>query len=244
MTVDEAEIKQNKYTEKLDELRTYPAMGSKYIGLKESVSKNIKKFCEWWEKIVYGFKNGILLLPKKDDMKTDTGNQQLDILDTLEQRRFNDFLSQIKEEQKNVDLSLFEEVFGYKTPDKMLQTLHNLKRVDSHNQEAFPIENIIVTFENKVKKMPEGVNKNKRKEILKVVSKNLDFNLNEWNQRGVRLKILTPNQMLNILPNSLAQLKAGNNSEKLKNKIRQLLYSLYRSKKLTKNIYKSLIDII
>ena len=58
------------------------------------------------------------------------------------------------------------------------------------------------------------------------------------------LKILTPNQIFNRLPISLAQLKAGNNSEKLKNEIRQLLYSLYRSKKLTKQIYKSLIDII
>ena len=46
------------------------------------------------------------------------------------------------------------------------------------------------------------------------------------------------------LPITLAQLNAGNNSEKLKNEIRQLLYSLYRSKKLTKNVYKSLVDII
>ena len=43
-----------------------------------------------------------------------------------------------------------------------------------------------------------------------------------------RLKILTPSQMLNRLPISLAQLKTGNNSEKRKNKIRQLLHSLYR----------------
>ena len=49
--------------------------------------------------------------------------------------------------------------------------------------------------------------------------------------------------MLSSLPISLAQLKAGNNSEKLKNEIRQILYSLYRSKKLTKNVYKSLVDI-
>ena len=49
--------------------------------------------------------------------------------------------------------------------------------------------------------------------------------------------------MLSRLSISLAQLKAGNNSEKLKNKIRQLLYSLHRSEKLTKQIYKSLIDI-
>ena len=51
------------------------------------------------------------------------------------------------------------------------------------------------------------------------------------NQEGQGLKILTPDQMLSGLPITLAQLKAWNNSEKLKNKIRKLLYSLYRSKK-------------
>ena len=50
--------------------------------------------------------------------------------------------------------------------------------------------------------------------------------------------------MLSRLPITLAQLKAGNNSEKLKYEIRQLLSSLYRSKKLTKQLCKSLIDII
>ena len=58
----------------------------------------------------------------------------------------------------------------------------------------------------------------------------------EENQTGQGLKILTPDQMLSRLLISLAQLKAGNNSEKLKSEIRQLLYSLYRSKKLTKTI--------
>ena len=48
--------------------------------------------------------------------------------------------------------------------------------------------------------------------------------------------------MLSILPISLAQFKAGNNSEKLKNEIRQLLHSLYRSKKLSKIIYNNLIN--
>ena len=64
------------------------------------------------------------------------------------------------------------------------------------------------------------------------------------NQQGQGLKILTPDQMLGRLPIILAQLKAGNGSQKLKNGIRQLLYSLYRSKKLTKQLYKSLVDII
>ena len=78
-------------------------------------------------------------------------------------------------------------------------------------------------------------------EIVDIVENILEFNRQ---QQGKGLKILTPNQMLNRLPISLAQLKAGNNSKKLKNEIRQLLYYLYRSKKLIKQIYKSLIDII
>ena len=63
-------------------------------------------------------------------------------------------------------------------------------------------------------------------------------------QEGQGLKILTPQQMLSRLPISLAQLKAGNNSQKLKNEMRQLLYSLYRSKKLSKIIYKHLMNAI
>ena len=63
-------------------------------------------------------------------------------------------------------------------------------------------------------------------------------------QLGEGLKILTPSQMLNRLPITLAQLKAGNNSEKLKNEIRQLLYSLYRSKNVTKQVYNNLIKYI
>ena len=50
--------------------------------------------------------------------------------------------------------------------------------------------------------------------------------------------------MLSRLPISLAQLNAGINSEKLKNEIRQLLHSLHRSKKLTKQLYKSFADIV
>ena len=58
---------------------------------------------------------------------------------------------------------------------------------------------------------------------------------NRQNQEGQVLKILTPNLMLSTLPFTLAQLKAGNNSEKIKNEIRQLLHSSYRSKKLNEN---------
>ena len=61
---------------------------------------------------------------------------------------------------------------------------------------------------------------------------------------GSGLKILTNKQMLNRLPILLAQIQAGNNSNKLKNKMRQILYSLYRSKVLTKTVYNNLIKAV
>ena len=63
-------------------------------------------------------------------------------------------------------------------------------------------------------------------------------------QEGTRLKILTPNQMLKGLPIALAQIKAGNNSESLLTEIRQIAYSLYRSKEITKKVYNNIIKSI
>ena len=90
----------------------------------------------------------------------------------------------------------------------------------------------------------EEIKNEKPDEISGIISQIIHFKEEVQKQRGSGLKILTPDQMLSRLPITLAQLNAGNNSEKLKNEIRQLLYSLYRSKKLTKQLYKSLIDII
>ena len=106
---------------------------SKYIALKESVSNNVKRFYDSWEKIVNGIKTGILPLSKRDGTKTDSGDQQPDILDIPEQKKIKDSLCQIKQEQKSIDMMLFEKAFDYNTPDKMLQILHCLKRVDSYN---------------------------------------------------------------------------------------------------------------
>ena len=70
------------------------------------------------------------------------------------------------------------------------------------------------------------------------------FPRSKESQEGTGLKILTPNQMLKRLPIALAQIKAGNNSETLLNEIRQIVYSLYRSKEITKNVYNNIIKSI
>ena len=59
-----------------------------------------------------------------------------------------------------------------------------------------------------------------------------------------KLKILLPKQILQGLPIALAQVKAGNNSESLLNEIRQIVYSLYQSKQITKKVYNNIIKSI
>ena len=113
----------------------------------------------------------------------------------------------------------------------------NEVRVDSIKEVLSKLQRIIY-YPSKYKEFKFEENE----KIIDIVERILYFN--QLNQPGQGLKILAPSQMLSRLPISLAQLKAGNNSEKLKNEIRQLLYSLYRSKILTKKIYKCLVDII
>ena len=68
---------------------------------------------------------------------------------------------------------------------------------------------------------------------------NYNAKQDETKEKG--LKILTPKQMLQRLPIALAQVKAGNNSENLLNEIREIIYSLYQSKEITKKVYNNLM---
>ena len=68
-----------------------------------------------------------------------------------------------------------------------------------------------------------------------------NYNAKQNETKGKGLKILTPKQMLQRLPIALAQAKAGNNSESLLNEIRQIIFSLYQSKEITKNVCNNLM---
>ena len=148
------------------------------------------------------------------------------------------------EEEENIKNKLFKKYFTtYQSRSDMYKKLCETEGERNEDQ-IYLIKEVL----NRMKKAIENVSENKpvkteeNKKKINIVEHTLYFN--QLEQKGKGLKILTPNQMLCRLPITLAQLKAGNNSEKLKNEIRQLLYSLYRSKKLTKQLYKSLIDII
>ena len=86
------------------------------------------------------------------------------------------------------------------------------------------------------------------REMVLTTFKSGIFQVSKESQEGdganEMLKILTPNQMLKRLPIALAQVKAGNNSESLLNEIRQIVYSLYRSNKITKKVYNNIINSI
>ena len=125
----------------------------------------------------------------------------------------------------------------------MLRDFYKSNERRKYSQSVDTIKSGLRDLKEEIEDMSEEEKETKNpNEIVDIVEKILNFNIQ--NQEGQGLKILTPNQMLSRLPISLAQLKAGNNSEKLKNEIGQILYSLYRSNKLTKQIYKSFIDII
>ena len=84
---------------------------------------------------------------------------------------------------------------------------------------------------------------NGREMVLKAFQSGIFHKLEE-SQKGEGVKILTANQMLKRLPIALAQVKAGNNSESSLNEIRQIVYSLYRSKEITKKVYNNITNSI
>ena len=140
---------------------------------------------------------------------------------------------------------MFKTYFNFSAPIDLAKKLFETKDKKKNSEFVEEIKNRWSNFKLETEKMSkEEIKNEKPNDILRIINEILDFNKEIQKQQGSGLKILTPNQILSRLPISLAQLKAGNNSEKLKNEIRQILYSLYRSKKLTKQLYKSLVGII
>ena len=150
----------------------------------------------------------------------------------------------INREKLPINNELFKKHFKLQKPTLMYIVLYETNNDKEKNSKLVKIFNSgLEDLEKEIEEMSkEKIKIEKPYNIVKVVKKILE--INKHNQEGKGFKILTPNQMLSRLPITLAQLKAGNNSEKLKNEIRQLLYSLYRSKNMTKQVYNNLINYI
>ena len=149
----------------------------------------------------------------------------------------------INKEGLYINDELFKQCFKVENPNLMYKVLSETNNKEKNNKLVNIFNSGLKVLENEIKYMSKKERKTKKpNSIVTVVKKILDFNKHA--QKGQGLKILIPKQMLNRLPIVLAQLQAGNNSNKQNSEIRQLLYSLYRSKNMTEQVYKSLISII
>ena len=136
----------------------------------------------------------------------------------------------------------------------MIQDIYreNRYRENRDSTELLSIQNFLdainnedITDKGNVHKQFIKLKKNIKSEELKYIVKELERAIFGYEELlGSGLKILTNKQMLNRLLILLAQIQAGNNSNKLNNEARQILYSLYRSKVLTKTVYNNLIKAI
>ena len=153
-------------------------------------------------------------------------------------------IKQITDEETDINDDLFNKYLKFQRPSDIITLLNETNDTEKNNKLVNLINSGLKDLKEEIKKMSEAEIENEDPElIVEIVEKILKFN-KQNQQKGQDIKILTSNQMLNRLLIALAQLQAGNNSNKLKNEKRQVLYSLYRSKNMTKQIYKSLIGII
>ena len=149
------------------------------------------------------------------------------------------FIGEIINQEKVISSEIFNEYFGYQNPSFLAKDL--IKNDQSKNKQIVKqTVDSINELKNSIlkKEIPKNENPNK---MMDIVEKTLEF-INQ--QKGTRLKILTPKQILQGLPIALAQVKAGNNSENLLNEIRQIVYSLYQTKEITKKVYNNIIKSI
>ena len=202
--------------------------------------KNAQRFLYGKILIVYAFEENVFALPKEEMPQHEEWTEEKKGEEYIPPKERPEIIA---EEEKSINNELFKDYFKYQSPSHMYKNLNDTKNTERNKIQLDLIKNALTDLKNRIKNMFENEKIIERTdEIVDIVERIIEFN--NQNQEGQGLKILTPDEMLSRLPVSLAQLKAGSNSEKLKNEIRQLLYSLYRSKKLTKIIYNNLINVI
>ena len=203
-----------------------------------------KDIISFLEKGTFPYKGNVFkTIEEKSDEKSEDESEE----NKLEKIKddFKKFIEYIENESKGINYDLFKDYFDLVAPTVLAKKLLETKNKNKNNELVEKVKNRWSNLKDVIEEMTEDeIKTEKPDKILEIVKEILDFNKRIRKQKGLALKILTPDQMFSRLPISLAQLNAGNNSEKLKYEIRQILYSLCRSKKLTKQLYKSLVDII
>ena len=154
---------------------------------------------------------------KVADKKFDEFDNALNIINKIREGKKD--LTDVKNNQQDFKLYLGEIKKGAKKSKEQKNTLYNIEMLYKARNEA------IKFYDGYSLMMSEAKTKSKQNNTTE----------------GKGLKVLTPKQMLQRLPIALAQVKAGNNSENVLNEIRQIIYSLYQSKEITKKVYNNLM---
>ena len=189
--------------------------------------------------------------------KSDESDFTADDLDKMYIGNADDLDELLLDTEKYLDCNQIEKYFFNRSLKKISELLKHKKDTSYGNIEVALIKNELKDLKTDIKYMPENEVKSRKLDLLAgLVEKILDINglrnipdlgseeSAAQRQQGQGLKILTPQQMITRLPILLAQLQAKNNSQKLKNEIRPIVYSLYRPKNLSKTIYNHLINSI
>ena len=163
------------------------------------------------------------------------------------------FLDEIITNKKIIDITWVDNPKLFK---KINNDVTNRYHKDKNSTELLSIQSFLDDINNehienkkdayeKFKDLKNDVKNDELKNIVKELERAIfGYDYENEESSGSGLKILTNKQMLNHSPILLTQIQAGNNSTKLKNEARQILYSLYRSKVLTKTVYNNLIKAI
>ena len=197
------------------------------------VINNSKNLYKGRKKVTEGFKEKILPI-KSDD---ETEQQQTSKKPTKDD--VNTFHEWVIKKETGINKELFKNYFHSRMSSELSKDLYKTNDREKNNAIVSLNKSELKDLQEEIENMSQEERENEKPdEIVEIVEEILKFNKQKQSWQG--WKILTPYQMLSRLPIFLAELKAENNSEKLKNEIRQLLYSLYRWKNLTKQGYNNL----
>ena len=265
LSIEGVERIQDEFHALIDKLEKYKPLKPDYNKRRDNLLINATRFYDGRKIIVNAFRNKIFPIVPSDfasdgdvGLRTDSPSSSPTFSSSFSSDPdiFDKF---IKEMDDVLDSNIIRKYFYYDSMSDLLKTLNTSRGKILHKTQINAIKNGQEDLKNDIEKMSEKEVGDKKLNLkIDLVERILDFDEQSdmspleseeaveqrRNQQGKGLEILTPEQMLNRLPISLLQLKAGNNSQKLKNEIRQLLYSLYRSKKLNKTICKHLMNAI
>ena len=235
---------------------TYPPLGKAFEKqiktIEDQGEKQIKAIQENRKQLISGndYKNRLLISKEREIFK-DIHNERLDKIKELDNKIDYDNLKYV------IEKSGLEYDFNkIKDPMTLLKDIGDGKiLVEEAKEKQKDYYSYLNTRRRGNKNVSQkrtlaniNIRFNARDNVIKYVadysSMALEAKRLAREQEGTGLKILTPNQMLKTLPIALAQIKAGNNSESLLNEIRQIVYYLYRSKKITKMLCNNIINSI